>query len=90
MKTARCDACGIEKDLGQEEVYPFDDEAIDNEFPSPPLIDVECQPINRNRPWKTAKVCHRCLYKLGPDLWINQVIWDTFHPVKSFEDLKDQ
>lgn len=81
----RCLACGVEKDTSVKEVYPFPEDGMIEE-PVEPLFGVECQG-SFGKGWRMAIVCHTCLHKLAPDMWISEQCWLNLNPITPFEQL---
>jgi hypothetical protein len=85
----RCLACGVEKDTSVKEVYPYgNDDGITDE-PIEPFFRLDCQsgfglPAAE---WRVVTVCHECFHKLQPDLWINNIGWQSLNPITPFEQL---
>ena len=79
----KCLACGVEKDTAAKETYPFPDDGIVDDEPVVPLFAIEC----RGSDWRVAIVCHRCLHKLQPDMWISDSIWSSIMPLTPFSGL---
>jgi hypothetical protein len=79
----KCLACGVEKETTAKEVYPYPDNAIVTDTPIVPLFAIDC----RGPEWRVAIVCHDCMHKLDPDLWITDSMWASLAPITSFEKL---
>jgi hypothetical protein len=91
-----CMACGVEKDTATEEIYPFPDDGIVVDRPVAPLFAIECQgPLLTSNAdgtvttsdWRVVVVCHRCLHRLSPDVWISDEIWAAIDPATPFAAL---
>jgi len=85
----KCQACGIEKDSGVKEVYPYPDDGIVDHEPIDPFFTLDCQgpSIDGVTAWRSATVCHDCFHRLNPDMWISERCWQALRPVISFEQL---
>jgi len=79
----KCLACGALKNVAAKEVYPYPDDGIATDEPTEPLFVVDCQGAE----WRVVIVCHHCLHKLEPDLWISQGGWALLDPITPFEKL---
>ena len=79
----RCLACGVVKDTTVKEIYPYPDNAIVTDVPIGPLFAIDCHGPD----WRVAIVCHECMHRLDPDLWINDVMWSSLAPVTPFAKL---
>jgi hypothetical protein len=84
----RCHGCGAEKDPAALEVYPYPDDDRFGAEPVRPLFTLDAQP----RPpeageWKAVNVCHHCLHRLDPDMWISSTCWKSIDPVTPWADL---
>ena len=79
----KCLACGVFKDVAAKELYPYPDDGIVSDEPIEPLSVLDCQGAE----WRVVIVCHECLHKLDPDLWISAGAWASLNPVTPFEEL---
>ncbi len=78
-----CLACGSAKDTSVKEPYPYPDDGILDDRPIAPLFAIEC----RGSGWRVVIVCHHCIHKLDPDMWISDRCWAALNPVTPFERL---
>lgn len=85
----KCHGCGVEKDPAVKEVYPFPEDNIVTDRPIQPLHELDCEPTDDALPWKRVTVCHGCLHRLEPDMWISQQCWESLNPVVRFSELPD-
>ena len=88
MKT-KCLACGVVKDTESLEVYPYADDGIDQDGPIKPLFVLECQGPRTGEgdaqsEWRAVIVCHTCLHRLQPDLWISEQCWLSLSPLTPY------
>lgn len=86
----KCFGCGVEKDLGCLEVYPYPEDHRLCEEPLEPLFVLECQPGGPGfgeGEWRAVVVCHECFRKLDPDMWISENCWKNINPVIPFDEL---
>lgn len=82
-----CHGCGAEKDPAVPELYPFPDDHIVTDRPIRPIHTLEVEPTNEDADWRHADVCHACLHRIQPDMWINQEIWEDISPTTPFAQL---
>jgi hypothetical protein len=80
----KCLACGVEKDMEFQEIYPYTGDRIVIGGPMEPLLTIECA---GDVDWRNATLCHACIHKLDPDLWISEACWLTLNPITSFDQL---
>ena len=95
----KCLACGATKETSAKEVYPYSDDGIVSDEPIEPLFVIECQGpllrvireservIQTESEWRVVIVCHECLHRLSPDMWISDSGWASLNPVTPFEQL---
>ena len=86
MFMSKCMACGVEKDEDVKEAFPYPDFGI-IDGPIDPFFHLDCEPRDGKKHWRRVRVCHECLYKLEPDMWISSQCWERLDPVVPFEDL---
>jgi hypothetical protein len=93
----QCFACGVEKDLSKEVIYPYGDDNITTEDTVPQLFMIECQG-QKNRSdnswdFRAAVMCHDCWHRLeqtvGIDMWIGERCWESLNPVIPFARLPE-
>jgi hypothetical protein len=84
----RCDGCGVEKDLGVKETYPYAGDHIQTERPTNPLLRVDCDVEDGG--FRCAWVCHGCFHRMrdGMDMWIDREFWESFGFVTAYADLE--
>lgn len=87
MSTSKCLACGIEKDIEKEEIYPYEDDSIITEEPVRPLFDIPCQSYTDWYDFRIAIICHKCFHIVRPDMWMRQAEWEYLNPITPFNDL---
>jgi hypothetical protein len=80
----KCLAYGVVKDPRVKEFYPYPDDGIVDDRPNGPLWVIHCQ---GHPEWRAVVVCHHCLHKLEPDLWISSNCWASLNPITPFEEL---
>ena len=73
----------VEKDTSVAEIYPYPDDSVVTDQPVDPLFAIDCQ----GGDWRVAIVCHHCLHRLNPDLWISERCWEGLDPVTPFGGL---
>jgi hypothetical protein len=78
----KCMACGMEKDPLKKEVYPYPEDGMVDQ-PVTSLWQLDCQ----GGDWRWVVVCHHCLHKLAPDMWISDDCWRALNPITPFEKL---
>jgi hypothetical protein len=83
MAILKCFGCGVQKDTDVLEAYRYPDDGI-VDYPIAPFFVIDCQ---SGYGWKVVVVCHDCLHKLAPDLWISDDEWKSLNPVVPFEKL---
>lgn len=90
---SRCLACGVEKEKGQKELYPYtgENDALDTEEPIPSLMTVECEG-GKTREFRMAILCHKCWHGIcekrqGIDMWISEECWNSISPITPFSYL---
>jgi hypothetical protein len=87
----RCQACGVEKDTENEEIYPYPDELdrFEDRKPIAPFLSLDCQgpSVDGVTDWRVVTVCHDCFHRLDPDMWISDRCWLSLNPVTPFEQL---
>lgn len=90
-----CLACGAEKDMAVEAVYPYPEDDCLCDSPIPPLLDIDCQ-AEEAQPdggwgFRNAILCHECWHRLhaarGIDMWIGEACWQSLDPVTPFDQL---
>jgi hypothetical protein len=87
MAILKCFGCGVKKDTDVLEAYPYPDDGI-VDYPIAPLHVLDCQSGNGHTSvWKVVVVCHDCLHRLDPDLWISEDCWRSLNPVVPFDKL---
>lgn len=88
-----CLACGVVKDTTAKEVYQYPEDGIIDDEPIQPLFTVECHGSLltsderggvRTFDWRIGIVCHDCLHRLDPDMWISDTCWASLNPVTPF------
>ena len=82
---SHCLACGVEKDMEKEEVYPYPEDSLITDEPIQPLCELECQTDEGD--FRIVIVCHQCFHKLQPDMWISQGMWEALNPITPTKDL---
>jgi hypothetical protein len=82
-----CHGCGAVKDYAVLEVYPYPDDHIVTDVPIQPLFVLEVEPEDPAGLWRQATVCHHCLHRLDPDMWISERMWRGLTPVTPFAHL---
>lgn len=83
----KCLACGIEKDIRSEEIYPYEKDCIPTEIPIQPLFEIECQSDTDNTDFRIVIICHNCYHKVQPDMWMSQGEWESLNPITNFNNL---
>ncbi len=87
----KCLACGVEKDTGTKEIYPYPDDGIIDDEPIGPLMDIDCEGPGawQDTPggWRVVSVCHECFHKLDVDMWISDRCLSSLNPITPFEQL---
>jgi len=87
----KCLGCGAEKDWETLEVYPYPEEDRFITEPIQPLFCLDCvardDVPDEHRKWRRVVVCHECIHKLDPDMWISSRCWKSINAVTTFEDL---
>ncbi len=90
-----CSACGVHKDLGKLEIYPYPEDECLTESPILPLLIIECQG-KENKPnggwdFRIVVMCHECWHRLvngpGIDMWIGESCWGFLNPSIPFDRL---
>lgn len=79
----QCLSCGVEKNTGEKEVYPYPEDGMVDE-PIRPVFFLDCQD---GEDWRKVVVCHECFHRLAPDQWISRRCWETLEPMTPFEAL---
>jgi hypothetical protein len=79
----KCLACGVFKEIAAKELYPYPDDGVVSDEPIEPLFVLDCQGTE----WRVVIVCHQCLHRLDPDLWISDRCWAALNPITPFERL---
>ena len=79
----RCLACGAVKDTSVKELYPYPEDAITDDRPMAPLFVIDCRGVD----WRVVIVCHHCVHRLDPDLWISDHCWTALNPITPFHEL---
>ena len=87
MQKSKCLACGIEKDIREEEMYPYEEDNITTEGPIQPLLNIECQSNTDHTDFRIVTICHNCYHKIQPDMWMSQGEWELIRPVTNFNNL---
>lgn len=90
-----CFACGAEKDLNIETVYPYSGDCLADDIPMPQLHTVECRGTEDlpSGGWnfRMCVFCHECWHRLeisgGIDMWISQARWESLKPMRTFASL---
>jgi hypothetical protein len=88
----KCLACGELKDTRVPEPYPYPDDNIVCDRPIDPLWVLDCQgpplqPGDTTFDWRVVIVCHHCLHRLEPDMWISNAGWNSLDPAMPFDRL---
>lgn len=81
----KCHGCGVEKDPAVREVYPYPEDNIVTDRPIQPVFHLDCESDDED--WRKVTVCHHCLHRLEPDMWISRRCWESLNPVVPFEEL---
>jgi hypothetical protein len=88
---AKCNVCGIEKDMNILEKYPWAEEVGITKRPIEPLLNIDCQPagvkLGEGGDWKNVTLCHLCWHKLDPDMWTCQEHYETLNPITPYDKL---
>ena len=88
MAILKCFGCGLQKDTDVLEAYPYPEEDGIVDYPIAPLHVIDCRSgYGSTSEWKVVVVCHGCMHKLAPDLWIGEDNWKSLDPVVPFEKL---
>lgn len=82
-----CLACGARKDPAVPELYPYPGDGVVTDRPLRPLYELDCEPAVDGAPWRRVAVCHHCLHRLQPDMWISEACWAALDPVTPFAEL---
>jgi len=85
---AFCYACGTHKSLEELEVYRYDSPAITDE-PIRPLFALPVVDSNDTVPVRTGIICHECMHKIDPDMWIGKDDWDSLEAIVPFSLLPE-
>lgn len=81
-----CYACGERKILEQLEVYQYESPPMTFE-PIKPLMVIPV--VDGEAPIRAAIVCHACIHKIDPDMWIAKADWNGLEPVVPFSLLPE-
>ena len=80
--------------MSVKEVYTYpEDGIIDDPIEPLHVIDCEGPVLSKDEAgrvlcdWRVVIVCHHCLHKLEPDLWISDRCWAKLNPITPFHDL---
>jgi hypothetical protein len=87
---AKCNVCGIEKDMNILEKYPWAEEEGITKRPIEPLLNIDCQPGGvgfEEKNWKNVTLCHSCWHKLEPDMWTCQEHYKALNPIIPYDEL---
>jgi hypothetical protein len=89
----RCFGCGVYKDPEKKERYPHKEDGLVTNEPIAPLMVIDCQgPRIPNHPegyseFRVIVVCHECLHRLKPDMWVSEACWAELKPMVGYRQL---
>lgn len=83
---AFCYACGMRKNLEQLEIYAYESPPVTSE-PIKPLMVIPV--VDNEAPVRATIVCHACVHKIDPDMWIGKDNWASLEPVVPFSLLPE-